>query len=55
MLTTEQIATITKELLLKRPPTIDTSEANAFREELKVELAEMRAEGVVPDLVSDFD
>lgn len=54
MLTVGQMSRITKEVMLRLPPSLTTKEALAFREEVSVEIAEMKAQGIVPELPCDF-
>jgi hypothetical protein len=54
-LTVDQMSTITKEILLNLPPSVTTEEALEHRRQVEVELAEMRAKGIAPDLPYDFD
>lgn len=55
MLTVQDMSTITKELILRMPPTLTTPEANEFREAVRADLAEMRKQGIAPDIPYDFD
>ncbi len=54
MLTVNQLSTITKELILNLPPNNTSQEAMAAREVRALELAEMREQRIVPDLIYDF-
>ena len=55
MLTVGQMSRITKEVVLKMPPTLTTWEALQFRAETECEIEEMRRDGIAPDLPYDFD
>lgn len=56
MLSTNQLSRITKELILNIPPTLTTSEAIEAREAIAKDLAQMRKDGIMPDLPYDpFD
>ena len=55
MLTVSEMSRITKELILGLPPTNTSAEAEDFRKEVALELAEMRKDGIVPELPYDFD
>jgi len=54
-LTMSDISTITKEILLGLPPSIDTPEAATMRVKLEADIAQMRADGLVVELPYDFD
>ena len=55
MLSGTDVGRITKEILLKQPLSINSDEARAMRAELEIELAQMKADGIVPDIPYDFD
>lgn len=56
MLSTNQLSRITKELILNIQPTLTTSEAIEAREAIAKDLAQMRKDGIMPDLPYDpFD
>ena len=56
MLSTNQLSRITKELILNIPPTLTTPEAIEAREAIAKDLAQMRKDGIMPDLPYDpFD
>jgi hypothetical protein len=55
MLSVSEMSRITKEVILRLPPTLTSKEALAFRAEVADDLAEMERQGIVPDLPYDFD
>ncbi len=56
MLSTNQLSRITKELILNIPPALTTPEAIEAREAIAKDLAQMRKDGIMPDLPYDpFD
>jgi hypothetical protein len=55
MLNTSELSRITKELMLGLPPTLTTPEAMEAREAIAKDLAQMRKDGIAPDLPYDFD
>lgn len=55
MLTVQDLSRITKELILNLPPSNQSQEAAVARREIAGDLEQMRAEGIMPDLPSDFD
>jgi hypothetical protein len=55
MLSMSDISTITKEILLGLPPSMDSVEADAMRVKLEADIAQMRADGLVVELPYDFD
>lgn len=55
MLTVDQMSRITREAILGLPPTLTTKEALAHRTRVEEELAQMRRDGLTPELPSDFD
>jgi hypothetical protein len=55
MLNTSELSRITKELMLGLPPTLTTPEATEAREAIAKDLAQMKKDGIAPDLPYDFD
>lgn len=55
MLTVGDMSRITKEIILGLPPSLTSDEALEHRKAVEVEIAEMRAQGISPELPYDFD
>lgn len=55
MLNTSELSRITKELMLGLPPTLTTPEAMEARIKIAADLAQMKKDGIAPDLPYDFD
>ena len=55
MLNVGELSRVTKELILGLAPTNPSQEAADARHKIAGDLAKMRAEGIMPDLPSDFD
>lgn len=55
MLNVGELSRLTKELILGLAPTNTSQEAANARREIAEDLAKMRADGIMPDLPSDFD
>ena len=55
MLNVGELSRLTKELVLGLTPTNTSQEAAVARREIAEDLAKMRADGIMPDLPSDFD
>lgn len=52
-MTVEEMNCITKEVTLGMPPSVDTPEANAFREQITHEIAEIKAKGRIVELPAE--
>ena len=55
MLSVQDMSTITKEILLGLPPSNTSREADNYRKVVAEELAQMRKDGISPELPYDFD
>lgn len=53
-LTTEQIETITLEVAMGQPPTMRSREALEFRDEVGLDIAKIRTNNRVVDIVSEW-
>jgi hypothetical protein len=53
MLTLEQMNQITKEVTLGMPPSVDTPEATAFREQITKEVAAITRKGRIVELPAE--
>lgn len=55
MLNTSELSRITKEIILGLEPTLTTPEALEMRRKTAENLAQMKRDGIMPDLPYDFD
>ena len=55
MLNVGELSRIAKELILNLPPSNPSQEAMEARREIEADMIQMRADGIMPDLPSDFD
>lgn len=55
MLTVGDMGTITKEIILGLPPSNTSREAEDFRKVVELEIAQMRKDGIAPEIPYDFD
>ena len=55
MLSVNEMSRITMELVVEMPPSDTSQEVEDFRREVAKDLAEMNAQGIMPDLIYDFD
>lgn len=55
MLSVGELSRITKEIIFGNEASLTTPEAMEARREIEADLIQMRADGIMPDLPSDFD